>query len=35
MFQILDNVIFSNDDIDFDYMDCDIATFFSDDMDLK
>ena len=35
MFQILDNVIFSNDDIDLDYMDCDIATFFSDDMDLK
>ena len=35
MIQILDNVVFSNDDIDFDYIDCDIVAFFSDGMVLN
>ena len=33
--EILDNVIFSNDDIDLDYIGSDIVTIFSDDMDIN
>ena len=34
MLEELDNVIFSNDDINIDDIDSDIVTFFSDDMGL-
>ena len=33
MAEILD-VIFSNDDVDLNYINFDIATFFSDDIDI-
>ena len=32
--EILNNVVFSNNDIGFDYIDSDIVTFFSDDMEI-
>ena len=35
MLEILDNVVFSNDDIDLDYIDSDIITLFVDDMDIN
>ena len=35
MLEILDNAAFSNDDIDFNYIDDDIVTFFSDNMDIN
>lgn len=34
MIEIINNIVFSNDDIDFDYMDTDIVTFFSDGVDI-
>ena len=34
MLQILDNVVFCNDNIDLDDIDSDTVTFFSDDMGL-
>ena len=35
MLEILDNIVFSNDDINLNYLDCDIVTFLSDDMDVN
>ena len=35
MLEILVNFIFSNNDIDHDYIDSDIVTFFSDDMNIN
>ena len=35
MFQILDDVVFSNDAIDLDYTDPDTVTFFSDNMGIN
>ena len=35
IFEILNEVVFSNDDKDLDYIDPDIVTFVSDDMGIK
>ena len=35
MIEILDNVVLSNDGIDLDYINFDIAKFFSDDMEIN
>ena len=32
--EIINDNVFSNDDIDYYYMDTDIVTFFSDDVDI-
>ena len=35
MLKIHDNVVFSNDDVGFDYIGSDIVTLFSDDMNIN
>ena len=35
MLEILNEIVFSNDDTDLDYIHCDINTFFNDDMDIN
>ena len=33
--EMFHNSVFSNDDVDLDFIDSDIVTFFSDDMDIN
>ena len=35
MLEMLDNFLFSNDDIDHDYINSDIVTLFSDDIEIN
>ena len=34
MLDIINNVVFPNDDIDLDYINSDVVTFFSDNIDI-